>query len=166
MPGPGHDAYRGVQTTVSEPPPPSFAAPPGGRPLRGVAGLYALTAAGTAAYWAAFAAGPARTESAPAYLDFERSFPLADAYLAGMSAVAATRCWRGDERAVPVGLMASSASIVVGLLDVLYNARHGKYRAMDGAMATEAAINASMVLGGVLVARRLWGARDRFAAPA
>ena len=60
-----------------------------------------------------------------------------------MTGGASIACWRGDSRALPVGLMASSASIYLGCLDVLYNLRHGKYRDLDAAMGAEAVINAT-----------------------
>jgi hypothetical protein len=129
-----------------------------GRELRLLAAVYGAGAAGTVAYWAAFAAGPARTGESEEYLDFERSFQLADAYMAALSGAAAVACWRHDPRALPLGLMASSATIYLGCMDVLYNLRHGKYRRLTGAMAVEVAINAYSLGLGPLSAWRLWAA--------
>jgi hypothetical protein len=134
-----------------------------GRPLRLLAGLYGAVSAGTVAYWAAFFGGPARIDQSERYLDFERSFLLADAYLAAMSAAAAGACWRREPRALALGLMASSASIYLGCMDVFYNLRHGKYRDLRGAMAVEVAINAYSLALSPLAARRLWRERDKLA---
>jgi hypothetical protein len=129
--------------------------------LRALARLYGAVAAGTVAYWAAFAAGPARTDESEAYADFERSFQLADAYLAAMSAAAALACRRRDARALPLGLMASSASIYLGCMDLLYNLRHGKYRHLSAAMAVEIAINAYSLGLSPAAAYMLWRQRDK-----
>jgi hypothetical protein len=130
--------------------------------LRLLSAIYGFGTVANVAYWVGFAAGPTRTGESEEYLDFELSFPLADAYLAAMSGAASIACWRGDPRAVPVGLMASSASIYLGCLDVLYNLRHGKYRDLDAAMGVETAINAvSLGLGG-FTAWALWRLRDEF----
>jgi hypothetical protein len=124
--------------------------------LRLLSAIYGIGTASNIAYWVAFAAGPARTDESEEYIDFERSFPLADAYLAAMSGTASIACWRGDRRALPVGLMASSASIYLGCLDVLYNLRHGKYRDLDAAMGAEVAINAASLGLGAFTAWALW----------
>lgn len=124
--------------------------------LRLLSAIYGVGTAANVAYWVGFAAGPARTDDSEEYLDFERSFPLADAYLAAMSGAASIACWRDDPRALPVGLMASSASIYLGCLDVLYNLRHGKYRDLDAAMGVEAAINATSLGLGAFTAWALW----------
>ena len=129
------------------------------RRLRLLSAIYGVGTAANLAYWVAFAAGPARTDDSEEYLDFERSFPLADAYLAAMSGAASIACWRGDPRALPIGLMASSASIYLGCLDVLYNLRHGKYRDLDAAMGAEVAINATSLGLGAFTAWALWRLR-------
>jgi hypothetical protein len=131
--------------------------------LRLLAGLYGASCAGTIAYWTAFIAGPVRTDESDSYLDFERSFQLADGYLAAMSGAAAAACWRRDPRALPLGLMASSAAIYLGCMDVLYNVRHRKYRRLDGAMAVEIAINAYALVVSPIAARTLWSQRDELA---
>jgi len=134
------------------------------RRLRLLSAIYGVGTAANVAYWIGFAAGPARTDDSQGYLDFERSFPLADAYLAAMSGAASIACWRGDPRALPLGLMASSASIYLGCLDVLYNLRHGKYRNLDGAMGAETAINAASLSLGAFSAWALWRWRGQFPA--
>jgi hypothetical protein len=129
------------------------------RGLRLLSAIYGVGAAGNVAYWIGFAAGPARTDDSEEYLDFERSFPLADAYLAAISGTASVACWRADPRALPLGLMASSASIYLGCLDVLYNLRHGKYRNPGGAMGAEVVINATSLGLGAFSAWALWRSR-------
>jgi hypothetical protein len=126
-------------------------------------GLYGAACAGTIVYWAAFAAGSVRTDESASYLDFERSFQLAEGYLAAMSGAAAVACWRRDPRALPLGLMASSASIYLGCMDLLYNLRHGKYRELTGPMAVESAINAYSLVLSPLAAWALWRRRDELA---
>jgi hypothetical protein len=129
--------------------------------LRLLAALHGAVCAGTVAYWAGFMAGSVRTEESASYLDFERSFQLADTYLATASAAAALACWRRDQRALPLGLMASSASIYLGCMDVLYNVRHAKYRQVTPAMAVEIAINAYSLVVSPLAAWTLWRQRDK-----
>ncbi len=132
------------------------------RRRRLLSAIYAFGTVANVAYWVAFAAGPARTGESEEYLDFERSFPLADAYLAALSGTATIACWRGDRRALPVGLMASSASIYLGCLDVLYNLRHDKYSNLDAAMGAEVGINVASLGLGAFSARALWQWRGDF----
>lgn len=128
--------------------------------LKPLAVLYGVGAVGTGAYWAAFFAGPAKTDESEGYLDFEHSFLLADAYLAAMSGAAAVACWRRQPRALALGLMASSASIYLGCMDTFYNLRHGKYGRLNAAMGLEALINATTLGFGALSARELWRRRQ------
>jgi hypothetical protein len=58
--------------------------------------------------------------------------------------------------------VASSASIYLGCLDVLYNPRHGKYSDLDGAMGAEAVINATSLGLGMFSAWAPWRSRGEF----
>jgi hypothetical protein len=93
-------------------------------------------------YWVLFfTTGEVQTSQDPMYLDWERSFPAADAWL-GIAAVA---CAEGLRRrrawAVLYGIAAGSAFIYLGLMDTLYDLEHGLYLHPDGAMLGEIAIN-------------------------
>jgi len=90
-----------------------------------------VAAAGTAAYWTAwFAAGAVQTGDDPAYLAFERAFPLADGYMAACWIAAAWLLLRGRATAIPVGIAAGSAMVFLGLMDTLFNLEHRKYAGM------------------------------------
>jgi hypothetical protein len=93
-------------------------------------------------YWVLFfTTGEVQTSQDAMYLDWERSFPAADAWL-GIAAVA---CAEGLRRrrawAVLYGIAAGSAFIYLGLMDTLYNLQHGMYLHFDGAMLGEIGIN-------------------------
>ena len=70
-----------------------------------------LTVAWSGTYWSLFfATGVVQTSSDTAYLDFERAFPVADAWLAFASAWCAINCARRRPQAVLWALVASGAS--------------------------------------------------------
>ncbi|MGA7869608.1 MAG: hypothetical protein WCA22_01790 [Candidatus Binatus sp.] len=79
-----------------------------------------LTVAWSAAYWVLFfTTGVVQTSSDAAYLDFERAFPAADAWLAFASAWCAINCTRRRPQAVLWALVASGASVYLGCMDTL-----------------------------------------------
>jgi hypothetical protein len=120
----------------------------------------------TVAYWVEFfSSGRVRTSEDQAYVDFERAFPLADAYMAAAFLAGAGLLRRGRPAAVPVGIAAGSAMVFLGAMDTLYNLQHGKYRSMTPEMAVETLINAVSFTFGPFTMYRLWKARGRLEGP-
>ena len=113
-------------------------------------------------YWVAFfSSDSVRTSDDPCWEDFERSFPLADAYLATVGLAASRAMWRGQPSAVGLGIAGGSASVFVGLMDILYNAEHGKYADRSPQMALEVFFNVAGPGLGALTMVRMWRARHR-----
>ncbi|WP_394826648.1 hypothetical protein [Pendulispora albinea] len=82
------------------------------------------------------------TQSTDAYSIFENAFPLADAWLGATSLLASIALIRQRPVGLLWTLLAASAAIYLGCMDVLYNLENGVYRGGDaGAVATEVAIN-------------------------
>jgi len=80
----------------------------------------------------------------PAYYVFENAFPAADAWLALCCAMCAWTLWKRRGSALFWLLVGGSASIYLGLMDVLFDLENGVYLAPTGdrgAVATELAIN-------------------------
>ncbi len=120
-----------------------------------------LAALATAIYWALFfGAGLVQTAHDPAYLAFERAFPLADGYMAFCFVVSALLLLRGKLAAVPWGIAAGSAMLYLGGMDVLFNLEHGKYADHGPEMLLELAINAACLGFGPFTMLRLWGRRQ------
>lgn len=119
----------------------------------------------TGAYWAEFfTSGRVRTSDDRAYVDFERAFLLADAYMAATYLAAARKLSQGRPEAVGIGVAAGSAMTFLGLMDLAYNLQQGKFAERTPEMMLEAGIVvASLVLGPVTMVR-LWRARHRLAA--
>lgn len=115
-----------------------------------------------AAYWAEFlTSGRLRTSEDDAYVDFEKSFLIADGYLFAASLLAARLLSQGRSGAVPVGIAAGSGLTFLGLMDLAYDLQHDKFSDHTPEMAVEKGIVAiSLVLGPVTMLR-LWQARRR-----
>jgi hypothetical protein len=80
----------------------------------------------------------------PAYYTFENAFPAADGWLAIGCVLGAWALFKRKASALFWLLAGGSASIYLGLLDVLFDLENGIYLAPNGdwgAVATEAAIN-------------------------
>ena len=115
-----------------------------------------------AAYWAEFlTSGRLRTSGDDAYVDFEKSFLLADAYLFVMALLTAQLLSQGRPEAVPVGIAAGSAATFLGLMDLAYDLRHGKFAERTPEMAVEKGLVAASVTLGLVSMLRLWKARTR-----
>lgn len=113
-------------------------------------------------YWVAFfTRDSVRTSDDPGWEDFERAFPLADAYLAAVGLAASRAMWRGQPAAVGLGIAGGSASVFVGLMDILYNVQHGKYAERSPQMALEVFFNVAAPGLGALTMVRMWRARHR-----
>lgn len=120
--------------------------------------------AGMGGFWAWFGASGARTSVDQDWVEFEKAFPLADAYLSVVAAAAARQMWRGRPSAVGLGIAGGSATTFLGLMDVLYNLEHGKYRDRSPDMALETAVNVAALTLGPITMMRMWRARHRLLA--
>ncbi len=89
-------------------------------------GLTAFTTFGIFAYWAlVFAKIFPVTELVPGYKNWFMSFPLADGWIAVISALAFVFLLRGDEKASLFGLLAGSSLIFLDLYALLYGINTG-----------------------------------------
>jgi hypothetical protein len=119
------------------------------------AALCFLTAAGTAVYWALFFLAPdvVRLSGEACYLAFERSFRLADAWMALCMALAGAGLLARRPASLLFGLLGAGGLIHLGCMDVLYNLEHGAYAHASPDVAIEVAINLfSFAAGGWLIA--------------
>jgi hypothetical protein len=119
-------------------------------------------AAAVAAYWAEFfTSGRVRTSEDRAYVDFERAFPLADAYMAAAYMAAGLLLSRQRPEAVPVGIAAGSAMVFLGGMDLLYDLEHRKFSERTPEMGFETMLVAFSLVFGPLTMIRMWRARHR-----
>jgi hypothetical protein len=113
-----------------------------------------VTAVVTVAYWVDFFfSGTVQAVQDEAYLRFERAFPVADAWMAGCSVVAAVGLFTRSDYATLFGLLAAGALVFLGLIDLTYNLENGMFRLLPGSvqMWAETVIIAwSLALGGFL----------------
>jgi hypothetical protein len=122
-----------------------------------------LTVAWSATYWILFfATGVVQTSSDAAYLDFERAFPVADAWLAFASAWCAINCARRRPQAVLWALVAGGASVYLGCMDTLYNLEQGKYESLDAGIILEMLINLSSFASPAILIPYFWRHRRWF----
>lgn len=115
------------------------------------------------AYWVDFyTSGRVRTSEEKSYVDFQRSFLIADTYVAVAGVIAAHMMTRGRKEALPVGVAAGSGLTFLGLMDIAYNLQQGKYSERTPEMATEKALNVVSLVLGPLTMVRPWRNRSRF----
>ncbi len=124
--------------------------------------LMQLGAWAIVAYWVDFfTGGHVRTSDDEDYIAFERTFLLADGYLAGTALLAGRLLGRGRPEAVGAGIAAGSAAIFLGLMDLKYNIQHGKFADNSPEMKAETGIIVTSLTFGLFTMLRLWKARDR-----
>jgi len=102
-------------------------------------------AASTAAYWFIWFfvdRSLIANQTTATYYAFENAFPLADAWMALTSLAGAIALYVRHPWAFLWTLLASSSSIYLGLMDVLFNIENGVYAGRTGGkLAFECAIN-------------------------
>jgi len=98
----------------------------------------------------------------PSYFVFENAFPAADGWLTLACGLGAWALWRRRSSARFWLLAGGSASIYLGLMDVLFDLENGVYRAAGGAVATEIAINLYSLGVGAWALRFGWRHRAWF----
>ena len=127
-----------------------------------IIGLLFFAAIATAAYWLVFfTTGDVQARTDPIYLAHERSFPLADGWMALCALAGGVGLWRRRDWGFLFGLLAASSSVFLGLMDVLFNLNEGNYALGGGDMAVEIAINLLTLGIGPIVIVYLWRNRSR-----
>jgi hypothetical protein len=110
---------------------------------------------GLAGYWITFyRGGEVHVVEDEGYLAFQRAFPVADGWLAVCAAIAAAGLLLDEPFGLVFMLLAASAGIFLGLMDVTYNTQHGLYRLArtSGAMRVEVLINVTILgFSGLLI---------------
>jgi hypothetical protein len=88
-----------------------------------------LTAALIVLYWVAWFADRSilASDHTAEYIAFEQSFPLADAWLAGVALLAAIKLWRRRESALIWLEVVGGIGLYLFALDLLYDLEHGIY---------------------------------------
>ena len=123
-----------------------------------------LASVGTVVYWTVFfTSGALHVRGDAAYLAFERSFPLADGWMAVCALLGALGLWRRRSWGLLFGLLAGSSLVFLGCMDVMWNLNEGSYAIASGAMAAETVINAFCLAGGPWLITHLWRHRQVYA---
>jgi len=123
-----------------------------------VVGLLFFATAATILYWVAFFFIPGSVQASedPCYLTFELAFPLADAWMALAALLGGIGLLKKRPWGFLFGLLAGSAAIFLGLMDLLYDLEHGMFLQFSGAMVVEALIVALLLSLGPWVIAYLW----------
>lgn len=120
-------------------------------------GLLILTSTLLATYWLLWFTDRSlvASEYTSGYIDFEQSFLLADALLAGFALLAAVRLWGRRMDAVIWLAIIGGAGMYLCAMDVLYDLQHGIYAKSTGG-GTEFAINTATAALSIGVVRFAW----------
>lgn len=106
--------------------------------------LLLVTSVVTVAYWVDFFVhGSVNVVDEEWYIRFERAFPVADGFMAASAAVAAIGLLADSHFGVAFALVAGSALVFLGLMDVTFNVDNNLYRFLRSswAMRGELVIN-------------------------
>ena len=90
------------------------------------------------------------------YYVFERSFPLADAWLALCCFVAAAGLWRDRAHGLLFGLLACGAAIFLALMDLLYSLENGVFWPFTMDSVIELAIVMLLLIPAAWIITWLW----------
>lgn len=114
-------------------------------------------------FWALYLSDAAALgQEDPLRATFEGAFPLADVVFAGALLATGVLFLRRHEGAPFLLVVSAAMSVYLGVLDVTFYARHGLYAPLTADAATELAINALCIGGGIFGLRagwHLWSAR-------
>lgn len=109
--------------------------------------LLTVFALGVVAFWVeVFTSGTLLMSNDPAYLQHERSFPLADGYMVVCALICAAGLIKRRPWALLFGLLAGSGIIFLGLMDTLYSIQQGIF-----SLSSTAGIEALIICGLCLV---------------
>jgi hypothetical protein len=129
--------------------------------------LMFLTAAGAILFWATFPADlDAQRESAfasrsDAWLAWELSFPLPDAWVAATAILGAVGLWRVRPTGLLFGLVSGGAMVFLGLIDLLFFLQNGLYLPMNSEAAMELFIHVWAIAFGLFAILATWRHRSR-----
>ena len=115
------------------------------------------------AYWIAFLGGWLG-ETDPAVRSFEGAFPLADSVLVAALVLASRGLIKGRSTGPFFLVCAAGMTFYLGLLDVLFYWRAGRYVPFGAAAGVQLLINGLCLGGGAIGLRfgwRLWGRREQ-----
>ena len=122
-----------------------------------------LFAFGTIAFWAVFfAAGLVSASDRLAYLEHEKSFPLADAYVVVCAFLCVAGVIKRTSWAVLFGVAAGSGIIFLGLMDTLYALEQGLIHDLSfPSIETFLICSICLILGPVMIVY-MWRNREYF----
>jgi len=135
---------------------------PSTRGLRAVALLLALTAALTVAFWITFFADSSMQASSyfarrcSAWLVWERSFPVADLWMAFACLLGAVGLWRKYSWGLLFTLVGCGALVFLGLIDALFFLQNGLYLPVNPDVAVEACIHLWALMFGTVTIAYTW----------
>ncbi len=137
------------------------------RAARILIGLGFFSTVAVALYWIAWFAAPdliqSRSPSAPdygIYVAYEQAFPLGDAWLALASLLGAVGLLRRRPWGFLFMLLAGSAAIFLGLMDLLYDLEHGMFVPLTPEAVIELAIVVLLLALGPTVILITWTRRN------
>jgi uncharacterized membrane protein (DUF2068 family) len=123
--------------------------------------LLCFAFAATLAYWIVFyTSGDVQVRNDAVYIAFEKSFPLADAWMALCALLGAIGLWRGRSWGFLFALLAASSSIFLGLMDVTFDLNEGIYAIGGSQTLIEILINLATLLLGPVVIIYVWKNRQ------
>lgn len=124
-------------------------------------GLYLFATAAFILFWLAWFLVPeaVRISNERCYLAFEESFPLADAWCAIASLLAAIGLWQQRPWGLLFSLMAGGAAIFLGLMDLLWDLRTGTFLLGTAEAYTELLIVVLLLALGPIVTWLVWRER-------
>ena len=130
-------------------------------------GIFAVIA--VLLYWITWYAAPdliqSRSPSAPdyaIYVNFEQAFPLADGWLALSAWVGVIGLWKMRDWGFLFMLLAGSAAIFLGCMDLLYDLEHSMFAPFTPEAGIELAIVIAVLALGPLVIILAWRHRREF----
>jgi hypothetical protein len=126
-----------------------------------IVGLLLFATVATALFWIAwfFLPGSVQASDWECYIVFEQAFPLADTWMAIAALIGAIGLWRRKDWGFLFGLLAGSAAIFLGLMDLLYDLEHGTFTKLNAESLIELAIVVLLLTLGPVILTYLWTRR-------
>jgi len=128
-------------------------------------GLNVFAAVATVLYWIAFFTMPEAIQTRPGdpvYLAFELAFPLADSWLVVAATLGAIGLWKMRDWGFLFTLLAGSAAIFLGLMDLLFDLENGIFVPLTFEALTELAIVVLLLSLGPFAIVATWRQRHLF----
>lgn len=129
--------------------------------------LMLLTAIGTVLFWIVFFSDLEAQRSGyfasrcAAWFAWERSFPLADAWMAATALLAALGLWRQRPSGLLFGLVSGGAMVFLGLMDILFFLQNGLYLPLNSEVIAEALIHLWTSALGLTAIWLIWSQRQK-----